>query len=121
MVVRIKLQHNACIFIACATIGLLPSTGLAKSKPITPVDLLETLLPGEPWDRGILAATKTVNFQQAASVGGDATTISKITLSYFTSANCSGTGAGTNPGSTPLPSYTTPLPELCDNRGNRWL
>ena len=105
MIVRIKPQRNACIFIACATIGLLPTAGLAKSKPITLVDLLETILPGEPWDRGVFSSTKMVMFNKTS---GDATAVSKITLSYFTSANCSGTGAGSNPGSTPLPSYSTP-------------
>ena len=105
MIVRIKPQRNACIFIACATIGLLPTAGLAKSKPITSVDLLETILPGEPWDRGVFSSTKMVMFNKTS---GDATTVSKITLSYFTSANCSGTGAGSNPGSTPRPSYSTP-------------
>lgn len=101
MVVRIKPQHNACIFIACATIGLLPATSLAKPKPITPVKLLETILPGEPWDRGVFSSTKTVMFQQAASGGTDSTTVAKITMSYFTSANCSGSVAGSG-------SYTTP-------------
>lgn len=101
MIVRIKPQRNACIFIACATIGLLPATSSAKPKPITPVKLLETILPGEPWDRGVFSSTKTVMFQQAASSGTDATTVAKIRLSYFTSADCSGSVAGSG-------SYTTP-------------
>ena len=101
MIARIKPQHSACIFMACAIIGLLPATGLAKSKPITPSNLLETLLPGEPWDRGVFSSTKTVMFQQAASGGTDSTTVAKITMSYFTSANCSGSVAGSG-------SYTTP-------------
>ena len=103
MIVRIKPQRNACIFIACATIGLLPATSLAKPKPITPVDLLETLLPGEPWDRSVFSSTKTVNFQQATTTSGgiNATTVAKMTLSYFTSADCSGSVAGSG-------SYTTP-------------
>ena len=105
MTVMIKPQRSTYAAIAFTAIALLPSTGLAKHKPITPTDLLETLLPGEPWDRGVFSLTKMVNFNKTS---GDATTISKITLSYFTSANCSGTGAGTNPGSNPLPSYTTP-------------
>ena len=108
MIVRIKPQHSACIFIACATIGLLPTTGLAKSKSIIPTDLLQTLLPGEPWDRGVFASTKMVMFQQVASGGTDATTVSKITLSYFTSTDCSGAGQGIDTGSSPNPSYTTP-------------
>ncbi len=103
MTARIKPQRNAYILIACATIGLLPITGLAKSKAITPSDLLETLLPGEPWDRSVLSSTKTVNFQQATTTTGgvNATNIAKMTLSYFTSANCSGSVAGSG-------SYTTP-------------
>jgi hypothetical protein len=101
MIARIKPQHSACIFMACAIIGLLPATGLAKSKPITPSNLLETLLPGEPWDRGVFSSAKTVMFQQAASGGTDSTTVAKITMSYFTSANCSGPVAGSG-------SYTTP-------------
>ena len=105
MTVMIKPQRSTYVTIAFTAIALLPSTGLAKHKPITPTDLLETILPGEPWDRGVFSSTKMVNFNKTS---GDATTISKITLSYFTSADCSGTGAGTNPGSTPLPSYTTP-------------
>ncbi len=103
MIVRIKPQRNACIVIACATIGLLPATSLAKPKPITPVKLLETILPGEPWDRGVFSSTKMVNFQQAVSGGTDATTVAKITLSYFTSTDCSGP---TSP--TVAPTYTTP-------------
>jgi hypothetical protein len=103
MTVRIKPQRNAYILIVCATIGLLPTTGLAKSKSITPTDLLETLLPGEPWDRGVFSSTKTVNFQQATTTSGgvNATTVAKMKLSYFTSANCSGSVAGSG-------SYTTP-------------
>jgi hypothetical protein len=102
---RIKSEHKTCIAIVFAIIALLPAMSLAKSKPIMPTDLLETLLPGEPYDRGVLSATKMVMFNKTS---GDATTISKITLSYFTSTDCSGTGAGSNPGSTPLPSYSTP-------------
>ena len=103
MIVRTKPQRNACILIACATIALLPTTVLAKSKSITPTDLLETLLPGEPWDRGVFSLTKTVNFQQATTTSGgaNATTVAKMKLSYFTSANCSGSVAGSG-------SYTTP-------------
>lgn len=101
MIVKIKPQRNVSIFIACATIGLLPATGSAKPKPITPVELLETILPGEPWDRSVFSSTKTVMFQQAASGGTDSTTVAKITMSYFTSANCSGSVAGSG-------SYTTP-------------
>jgi len=48
-----------------------------------------------------LTATKTVNFQQTASSGTDATTVSKITLGYFTSADCTGSLAGSG-------FYTTP-------------
>lgn len=103
MIVRTKPQRNACILIACATIALLPTTVSAKSKSITPTDLLETLLPGEPWDRGVFSSTKTVNFQQATTTSGgaNATTVAKMKLSYFTSTDCSGSVAGSG-------SYTTP-------------
>ena len=102
MIIRIKPQHNACIFITCATLGLLPATSLAEPKAITTIKLLETILPGEPWDRGVFASTKTVMFQQtAASSGTNATTVAKITMSYFTSSDCTGSVAGSG-------SYTTP-------------
>lgn len=67
-------------------------------------DLLQHLHKSEPWDRGVLTATKMVMFQQAANTtdGTDATHIAKITLSYFTSTDCSETN-GTN-----SPTYTTP-------------
>ena len=52
--IRIKSQRKACAAIAFATIGLLPVMGFAKSKPILTTDLLKNLLPGEPWDRGVL-------------------------------------------------------------------
>ncbi len=97
----IKPERKAMIAMAFVTIALLPITGIAKSKPITTTDLLKTLRKGEPWDRGVLTATKTVMFQQAASGGSDANSVSKITLSYFTSGNCTGAVSGTG-------SYTTP-------------
>lgn len=105
MILTIKPQHKArvLILIAFAIIGLLPTTGPAK--PNSPV---KTLLLREPWDQRTSSLTKTVTFQQDASGGTDATGISKIRLSYFTSANCSGTGQGTDTGSIPSPSYTTP-------------
>lgn len=101
MTPMIKLPHlrTAVFVITTMAIGLLPA--IAAAKPITTTDLLQTLRKGEPWDRGVLTATKTVMFQQAASGGTDATTVSKIRLSYFTSANCTGSVAGTG-------SYTTP-------------
>lgn len=103
MILMIKLQRNACILIAFASIGLSPTTSSAKPKSITPVQLLETILPGEPWDRGVFSAPKTVMFQQAASGGTDATAVAKITLSYFTSTDCSGP-----PAPDTAPTYTTP-------------
>ena len=109
MTLTIKPQRKACALIAVATIALLPATVFAKPKPITPVDLLETLLPGEPWDRSVLTAPKAVIFQQAdASSGTNATHISKVTLSYFKTTNCTGSGQGIITDSLPIPSYTTP-------------
>ena len=104
----IKPERKACVALTLATIALLPITGFAKSKPIMTTDLLQNLRKGEPWDRSVLTAPKAVMFEQAASGGEDATTVAKITLSYFTSADCSGTGQGNDTGSVPNPSYTTP-------------
>ena len=83
---------------------LLPLTGIAKSKPMMTTDILHNLRKGEPWDRGVFAATKMVMFQQATNTtsGTDATSISKITLSYFTSINCTAANG------TSVPTYTTP-------------
>ena len=102
MTPSIKPAQKALI-IALATLGLLPATGFSKSKPITTKDLLRDLSPTEPWYKGILTATKTVNFQQATNTSGgtDATTVSKITLGYFTSGDCTGSLAGDG-------FYTTP-------------
>jgi hypothetical protein len=101
MRIRIKSGQNACMLIAAISISLLPLVGFAKVKPIMTMDLLQHLKKGEPWDRGVLTATKMVMFQQAASVGTDATSVAKITLAYFTSSNCTGSKAGTG-------FYTTP-------------
>lgn len=99
MTIQIKLRQNACMLIA--SISLFPMMSFAQVKPMMTTDLLQHLKKGEPWDRSVLAATKMVMFQQSASSGTDATNISKIRLSYFTSANCTGAVAGTG-------SYTTP-------------
>jgi hypothetical protein len=108
MTLTIKPERKACVVIAFATIALLPAAGFAKSKAILTTDLLQNLRKGEPWNRSVFTATKAVMFEQAASGGTDATSIAKITLSYFTSPNCSGTGQGNDTGSLPNPSYTTP-------------
>ncbi len=102
MTFTIKLPR-ACttvLSITAIAIGLLPAISVAK--PITTTDLLKNLRKGEPWDRGVFTATKMVMFQQAASRGTDATSVSKITLNYFTSTDCTAT-AGTS-----VPTYTTP-------------
>ena len=102
MTFTIKLPR-ACttvLSITAIAIGLLPAISVAK--PITTTDLLKNLRKGEPWDRGVFTATKMVMFQQAASGGTDATSVAKITLSYFTSTNC------TAAHSTSVPTYTTP-------------
>jgi hypothetical protein len=98
-----KLQYSLII----TSMGLLPTGVFAK--PVTVNNLIENLLPGEPWDIGLLMSPKTVSFNQTASGGTDATVITKMTFSYFTSTNCTGTGVGnTLPGANPVPSYTTP-------------
>ncbi|MDF1827489.1 MAG: DUF1566 domain-containing protein [Legionellaceae bacterium] len=91
--IEIKRPHHALLIALMAT-GLLPTTGFAKSKPITPQDLFINLSPTEPWRKGELTAAKTVNFNQTASGGTDATTVLKVQLGYFTSADCTGAKAG---------------------------
>ena len=102
MKLRIESKSVRYALIAFAAATLLPLTGYAKSKPIMTTDILQHLRKGEPWDRGVFAATKMVMFQQAASSGTDATSVAKITLSYFTSNDCSATNG------TSVPTYTTP-------------
>ena len=101
MTLSIKLPRarTTVLFITAMTTGLLSAISVAK--PIATTDLLKNLRKGEPWDRGVFTLTKTVMFQQTASGDTDATTVSKVRLSYFTSANCTGAVAGTG-------SYTTP-------------
>ncbi|MCD6047129.1 MAG: protein with a bacterial immunoglobulin-like domain [Gammaproteobacteria bacterium] len=79
-------------------ISLLPL--ICSANNILTTDLLQTLpLSDESSD---FTATKMVEFQQAAvSSGTDASSISKITLAYFTSSNCTGSKAGSG-------FYTTP-------------
>lgn len=102
MKLRIKSKSARYVFIAFTAATLLPLTGFAKPKPIMTTDILQNLRKGEPWDRGVFTATKMVMFQQAASSGTDATSVAKITLSYFTSTNCTATNG------TSVPTYTTP-------------
>ena len=102
MRLRIKSKHKRCALIVLIIVALLPFTVFAKSKPIVTTDLLQHLRKGEPWDRGVFTATKMVMFQQAVSGGTDATSVSKITLSYFTSTDCTATNG------TSVPTYTTP-------------
>jgi len=96
-------SEQSVLLIALVTFGLLPTLGFAASKPITTRDLFKTLSPTEPWHRGVLTATKTVNFQQATNTSGgtDATTVAKVQLGYFTSADCTGAKSGSG-------FYTTP-------------
>ncbi|MDF1677418.1 MAG: hypothetical protein P1U32_01840 [Legionellaceae bacterium] len=100
MTPRVKPQQNV-LFIALTTLALLPMTSFAQSKPIMITDLFTNISPTEPWRKGRLTATKTVNFQQSLSGGTDATTVAKVQLGYFTSADCTGALAGTG-------FYTTP-------------
>lgn len=90
----IKTKRSA-IFTIYLTLGLLPVVSFAASKPITTQDLFTNVSPTEPWHKGRLTATKTVNFQQSASGGTDATTVAKVQLGYFTSADCTGSLVGT--------------------------
>lgn len=94
--------RTTVLSIAAMAIGLLPA--ISAAKPITTTDILQNLRKGEPWDRGIFAAPKMVMFQQATNTSGgtDATSVSKITLRYFTSNNCTATNG------TSVPTYTTP-------------
>ncbi len=101
MAIMQKRGVKVCIFIAVTSVTLLPMMSFAKTKPIMTTDLLQHLKQGEPWDRGVLTATKMVMFQQSASGGTDASSVSKITLAYFTSSDCTGTKAGNG-------FYTTP-------------
>jgi hypothetical protein len=101
MTLRINLKSARYVLIATAT-TLLPLTCFAKPKPIVTTDILQHLRKGEPWDRGVFAATKMVMFQQAASGDTDATSVAKITLSYFTSTDCTAANG------TIVPTYTTP-------------
>ncbi len=101
MTFTIKLPHTCTVALSITAMAIVLLPSISVAKPITTTDLLKNLRKGEPWDRGVFTATKTVMFQQAASGGTDATIISKIRLSYFTSANCTGAVAGTG-------SYTTP-------------
>lgn len=98
--IKLPRARTVVLSITAIAIGLLSSIAIAK--PITTTDLLKNLRKGEPWDRGVLTSTKMVMFQQAASGGTDATSVSKITLSYFTTANCTATNG------TSVPTYTTP-------------
>ena len=103
MILKIKPHNKTCILLALTVATLLPHTVFAKPKPIMTTDLLQHLRKGEPWDRGVFASTKMVMFQQATNTTGgtDATIVSKITLSYFTTNNCTATNGTT------VPTYTT--------------
>ncbi len=103
MKLRIKSKSARYVLIAFTAATLLPLTGFAKPKPIMTTDILQHLRKGEPWDRGVFTATKMVMFQQAASGGTDSNSVAKITLSYFTSNNCTATNGTT------VPTYTTPV------------
>lgn len=106
MMLRIKSKKERWVLIVFTVVALLPLTGFAKTKPIMTTDLLQHLRKGEPWDRSVFTATKMVMFQQDANTSeppvADATSIAKITLSYFTSNNCTATNG------TSVPTYTTP-------------
>ena len=91
------------LLITLVALGLIPTFGFAESKPITTQDLFTKISPTEPWRKGILTATKTVNFQQATNTSGgtDATTVAKVKLGYFTTNDCPGAKSGSGFYSTP--------------------
>lgn len=104
MKLRIKSKSARYTLIAYAAATLLPPTGYAKSKPILTTDILQHLSK-ESWDRGVFAANSMVDFLQETTTtpgGTNATRISKITLRYFISNNCTATNG------TSVPTYTTP-------------
>lgn len=92
--VMVKSRQSSALLIVLVALGLLPTLGFSAPKAITTQDLFMKISPTEPWYKGILTATKTVNFQQSASGGTDATAVSKVQLGYFTSADCTGALAG---------------------------
>ena len=98
--IGIKPQKNM-LFIVFGAFSLLSNSGFSSSKFVTTRDLFKTLSPTEPWRKGALTATKTVNFEQSASGETDATIISNVTLAYFVSSECTGSKAGDG-------FYTTP-------------
>jgi len=104
MQLGIKSKSERYIFIVFTIVALLSLTGFAKSKPIMTTDILQHLRKGEPWDRGVFSATKMLMFSQERNTtsGTDATSVAKITLSYFTSTGCTATNG------TSVPTYTTP-------------
>ena len=55
-------------FILYLSLGLLPT--LSFAKVITPVNLLENFKSGEPWDRGVLSATKSYGQMWCMALGG---------------------------------------------------
>jgi hypothetical protein len=95
--VRISVMFGAWLFLP-----LLSINGLATPKPIVTTELLQALKKGEPWDRSVFSANKLTYFQQSnSSAGTNASVVSKITLAYFTSLNCTGNKEGSG-------FYTTP-------------
>ncbi|MDF1827561.1 MAG: DUF1566 domain-containing protein [Legionellaceae bacterium] len=93
MMTRVTFKSRA-LLITLTALGLLPTLSFSASRAITTQDLFTKISATEPWYKGILTATKTVSFQQSASGGTDATTVSKVQLGYFTSADCTGALAG---------------------------
>ncbi len=89
MIRRIKLK----LILA----GLSLMSILVHAQPMQLDSFLETLAPGDLFDKSLLKATKAVTFNKT---GGDAGEISKITLVYFASTDCSGARSGS--------AYTTP-------------
>ena len=63
-----------------------------KEEDLTDINTIaKPLTLGERWGKKSTKAPKTVNFTQTA---GDATSIAKISLRYFTASNCTGPSAG---------------------------
>jgi hypothetical protein len=79
---------------------LIPEITYAK-LPVMVTSILANLDANDAWGPSVFSDAKTVFFNQTANTtsGVDASEITMMTLSYFTSSDCSGTTAG---------SYTTP-------------
>ena len=95
-----KRMHLKIFFMPIIMWCLIPEITYAK-LPVMVTSILANLDANDAWGPSVFSDAKTVFFNQTANTtsGVDASEITMITLSYFTSSDCSGTTAG---------SYTTP-------------